>query len=71
MPDWWEMRYGLDPNDASDANGDRNGSGYSNIEEYLNGTDPTVFVDYTRPENNVNTLTADCFRPPHETPAVR
>ena len=63
MPDWWEIKYGLDPKDPSDANGDLNGSGYTNIEEYLNGTDPTVFVDYTKPENNVNTLTADSFKP--------
>jgi hypothetical protein len=56
MPDWWETKYGLDPNDPSDATGDLNGTGYTNIEEYLNGTDPTVFVDYKKPENNVNTL---------------
>lgn len=65
MPDWWEVKYGLDPNDPSDANGDLNGSGYTNLEEYLNGTDPTVFIDYTKPQNNVNTLTAESFRPPH------
>lgn len=45
---------------------DLNGSGYTNIEEYLNGTDPPVFVDYTKRENNVNTLTADSCKPPHE-----
>jgi pectate lyase len=56
MPDWWEIKYGLDPNDASDAAKDKDGDGYTNIEEYLNGTDPTKFVDYTKPENNVNTL---------------
>jgi pectate lyase len=56
MPDEWELRHGLDPKDLSDAAGDLNGTGYTNIEEYLNGTDPTVFVDYTKPENNVNTL---------------
>jgi pectate lyase len=56
MPDAWEVKYGLNPNDPSDANGDLNRSGYTNIEEYLNGTDPTVFVDYTKRENNVNTL---------------
>ncbi|HUV66453.1 MAG TPA: hypothetical protein VMW24_21365 [Sedimentisphaerales bacterium] len=56
MPDEWERRYGLNPGDASDTSKDEDGDGYTNIEEYLNGTDPTVFVDYTRPENNVNTL---------------
>ena len=56
MPDAWEKRYGLDLNDASNASKDKDSDGYTNIEEYLNGTDPTAFVDYTKPENNVNTL---------------
>ena len=56
MADEWEENYGFDPRKASDASGDRDGDGYTDIEEYLNGTDPTVFVDYTKPENNVNTL---------------
>ncbi len=56
MPDEWEKKYGLDPNDASDTSKDNDKDGYTNIEEYLNGTDPTEFVDYTKPENNVNTL---------------
>src|SRR5262249_6215421 len=50
MPDSWEKRYSLDPNDPSDAARDRDGDGYMNLEEYLNGTDPTRFVDYTKPE---------------------
>src|SRR5262249_4078314 len=54
IPDWWEKKYGLDPNDPSDAAKDANGDGYPNIEKYLNGIDPTKFVDYTKPENNVN-----------------
>jgi hypothetical protein len=69
MPDWWEIKYRLNPNDPSDANGDLNGTGYTNIEEFLNGTDPTVFVDYTKPENNVNTLSANSFKPPRENSA--
>jgi hypothetical protein len=52
MPDWWEKKYGLDPNDPSDAAKDADGDGYTNLEEYLNGTDPTKHIDYTRPENN-------------------
>ncbi|MFC7621259.1 fibronectin type III domain-containing protein [Microlunatus sp. GCM10028923] len=36
MPDGWETARGLDPNDASDRNGDDNGNGYPNLEEYLN-----------------------------------
>ena len=47
-------KYGLDPNDPSDAIKDKNGDGYTNIEKYLNGLDPTKLVDYTKPENNKN-----------------
>ena len=47
MPDAWEKRYGLDPQDASDTSQDSDNDGYTNIEEYLNGTDPTQYVDYT------------------------
>ncbi|MGQ9916021.1 MAG: hypothetical protein ACUVS7_01255, partial [Bryobacteraceae bacterium] len=36
MPDGWERRMGLDPHDPGDAAGDRDGDGYTNIEEYLN-----------------------------------
>jgi hypothetical protein len=36
MPDEWELRYGLDPNNPSDGNGDLDGDGYTNVEEYLN-----------------------------------
>jgi hypothetical protein len=28
--------------------------GYTNVEEWLNGTDPTEFVDYNKPGNNMN-----------------
>jgi pectate lyase len=41
MPDEWEIRFGLNPNDARDGNLDANGDGYTNIEEYLNNTVPT------------------------------
>ncbi len=42
MPDLWELRFGLDPNDPEDRNGDLNGDGYTNLEEYLNGLNPTA-----------------------------
>ena len=50
MPDEWELKFSLSPQDAADATQDSDKDGYSNVEEYLNGTDPTVFVDYTRLE---------------------
>jgi len=37
MPDYFETVAGLNPGDPSDRNGDRNGDGYTNLEEYLNG----------------------------------
>jgi len=55
MPDAWEIRYGLDASNAKDSSTDNDGDGYTNIEEYLNGTYPAEFVDYTKPENNVDT----------------
>ena len=36
MSDAWEVANGLNKNDASDRNGDANGNGYTNVEEYLN-----------------------------------
>ena len=56
MPDEWEKHYELNPHHADDASKDKDKDGYTNIEEYLNGTDPTEFVDYTKSENNINTL---------------
>ncbi len=56
MPDAWETAHKLNPNDASDAASDADKDGYTAVEEYLNDSDPTVFVDYGRPENNRNTF---------------
>lgn len=36
MPDGWETGRGLNPHDPSDAAKDRDGDGYTNLEEYLN-----------------------------------
>ncbi|MGI9626245.1 MAG: Ig-like domain-containing protein [Longimicrobiales bacterium] len=40
MPDDFEKRYGLNDQDAGDATKDSDGDGYTNIEEYVNGTRP-------------------------------
>lgn len=37
MPDAWEIARKLNPKDSSDASKDRDGDGYTNIEEYVNG----------------------------------
>jgi len=36
MPDEWETAHGLNPHDPADAARDRDGDGYTNIEEHLN-----------------------------------
>jgi pectate lyase len=40
MPDTWEMRCGLNPDDSADGNRDRDQDGYTNLEEYLNSLVP-------------------------------
>ena len=37
MPDAWETKYGLNPNSATDATGDFDHTGYTNVEKYVNG----------------------------------
>ncbi len=56
IPDAWEIKYGLNPNDPSDAAKDMNGDGYTNIEKYINGIDPKKKVDWKDPKNNYDTL---------------
>lgn len=45
MPDEWKIERGLDPN-AFDAHGDRNGDGYTNLEEYLHWAHEQVLGRY-------------------------
>ena len=40
MPDAWELTHGLNASDAADGNGDRNGDGWTNLEEYINALAP-------------------------------
>ena len=42
MPDDWERSYGLNPDDAADAISDLNQDGYTNIEDFINGLDPST-----------------------------
>lgn len=56
MPDEWEIKYNLNPNDPKDAILDCNGDGYTNIEKYINGIDPSTKIDWKNPENNHDTL---------------
>ena len=58
MPDAWEKANGLNPNDASDANGDCTGDGYTNIEKYINAIPTTTKIDWRNLNNNYDTLAA-------------
>ncbi len=40
MPRWWEKLHGLDDNDPRDAGYDPDVDNLTNLQEYLNGTDP-------------------------------
>ncbi len=40
IPDEWEIKHHLNPHDPSDATKNRDGSGYTNIEEYINSLTP-------------------------------
>jgi len=55
IPDWWKAKYHLDVNDRQLASKDA-GDGYTYIEKYLDGLDPTVKVDWKDLKNDVNTL---------------
>ena len=58
MPDEWEQANGLNPNDASDANGDCTGDGYTNIEKYINGISTEHYTNWHDLNNNYDTLAA-------------
>jgi pectate lyase len=42
LPDTWELAHGLNPQDPNDATQDTNGDGYTHVEDFINGTDPSA-----------------------------
>ena len=42
IPDSMELEWGLDPQNSADAEGDLDGDGFTNLEEFLAGTDPRI-----------------------------
>lgn len=58
IPDSWEIQYGLDPDDASDATGDPDNDGLGNYNEYLQNTlpnNPDTDIDGLNDGAEVNT----------------
>jgi hypothetical protein len=51
MPDAWETKYGLDPNDASDATSDQDNDGITALDEFLAGSIPSGSIDIDGNEN--------------------
>jgi hypothetical protein len=58
IPLSWKKKFGLDANDTSLAQKDLQGDGYTVMDKYLAGLDPTKKIDWSNPASNVNTLTA-------------
>jgi hypothetical protein len=59
LPNLWEDRYGLNPNDASDAALDTDNDGHTNLEELLAGTRPNdadsvLWLDLTMHHQSMN-----------------
>jgi hypothetical protein len=55
IPDEWEKKHGLNPNDPTDA-AKSSGDEYTNFDKYLNGLDPTKKVDWKDLKNNIDLL---------------
>ena len=56
IPLSWKVKYHLDTNDTELAQKDLQGDGYTVMDKYLDGLDPTKKIDWGDPRNNVNTL---------------
>jgi hypothetical protein len=56
IPLSWKKKFGLDPNDSSLAQKDLQSDGYTVMDKYLDGLDPTKKIDWSDPKSNLNTL---------------
>jgi uncharacterized protein YkwD len=66
MPDVWENKYGLNPLNASDADSDLDSDGVTNLDEYLEGTDPLISHGTTTiPPNIMPVLIQMLLNPAH------
>ncbi len=58
IPLSWKKKFGLDVNDSALAQKDLSGDGYTIMDKYLDGLDPTKKIDWNSLASNVNTLAA-------------
>jgi hypothetical protein len=56
IPLSWKKKFGLDTKDVSLAQKDLQGDGYTVMDKYLNGLDPTKKIDWSDPRSNINNL---------------
>jgi len=56
IPASWKAKYKLDVKDATLAQKDLQGDGYTVMDKYLAGLDPTKKIDWNAPQANRNTL---------------
>ncbi|HEX3628755.1 MAG TPA: polysaccharide lyase [Verrucomicrobiae bacterium] len=56
IPLSWKTKYHLDTNDTSLAQKDLQSDGYTVMDKYLDGLDPTTKIEWSDPRSNVNTL---------------
>lgn len=57
IPDITEFVMGMNPSDSTDGNGDRDGDGYTNLEEYLNNR--ATRLSYLYPPAELNALAVE------------
>ena len=67
IPGAWEKAHGLDPEDPADRNGDMDGDGYTNLEEYINSLVPNMTKVVNRLEDT-RTGGTDLWEPPKSAP---
>lgn len=56
IPLLWKKKYHLDVNDPHLAQKDLQGDGYTVMDKYLDGLDPTRKIDWSNPQSHVNLL---------------
>lgn len=62
ISDAWELQWGYNPYDASDANADSDRDGATNLHEYQYGRDPTENSSIKSPSVEIGTIVDGAFR---------